>query len=87
MQLHCLILRKKFEVIVTMTNANRLDWLRFGVEGFLLSITGSAACGCANELYASYYDAFNMLSPILLGVGVVLLVVGIAGAALVKGTE
>ena len=67
--------------------ASRLDWIRFGVEGFLLSIIGSAACGCANELYASYYDVFNVLSPVLLGVGVVLLIVGIAGAALAKGTE
>lgn len=70
-----------------MTNASRLDWLRFGVESFLLSIIGSAACGCAYELYAPCYDVFNMLSPILLVVGVVLLIVGIAGAALTKSAE
>ena len=70
-----------------MKNKSRLEWLRFGVEGFLLSIIGSAACGCANELHAPYYDAFNMLSPILLGVGVVMLIIGIAGSALTKGGE
>jgi len=57
------------------------------VEGLLLSIIGSATCGCAAELYASFYDVFNMLSPVLLGIGVILLIVGIAGAALTKDAE
>lgn len=61
-----------------------LDKVRRGV---LLSIIGSATCGCAAELYASFYDVFNMLSPVLLGIGVILLIVGIAGAALTKDAE
>ena len=65
----------------------RLRWIRFGIECFLLSIIGSAACGCAYELYAPYNDVFNMLSTILLGIGAVLLIAGIAGAALVKDTD
>ena len=67
-----------------MKNTSRLEWLRFGVEGLLLSIIGSATCGCAYELYAPYNDVFNMLSPILLGIGAVLLIAGTAGAALTK---
>ena len=66
---------------------SRLGWIRFGIECFLLSIIGSAACGCAYELYAPYNDVFNMLSPILLGIGAVLLIAGIAGTALVKDTD
>ena len=70
-----------------MKGVSRLDWIKFGVEGLLLSIIGSATCGCAAELYASFYDVFNMLSPVLLGIGVILLIVGIAGAALTKDAE
>ena len=70
-----------------LKQVSRLDWIRFGVEGLLLSIIGSAACGCAAELYASFYDVFNMFSPVLLGVGVILLIVGIVGAVMTKSTE
>lgn len=70
-----------------MSMNSRLGWVRFGVDGFLLSIIGSAVCGCAERLGASFSDAFNILSPVLLGVGVVMLIIGIAGSALTKGGE
>ena len=65
-------------------DSKRLDWIRFGIEGFLLSIIGSAACACAYEMYAPMADAYNMLSLILMGIGVILLIVGIVGAAVTK---
>ena len=65
-------------------DSKRLDWIRFGIEGFLLSIIGSAVCACAYEMYAPMAHAYNMLSPILMGIGVILLIVGIVGAVVTK---
>ena len=65
-------------------DSKRLDWIRFGIEGFPLSIIGSAVCACAYEMYAPMADAYNMLSPILMGIGVILLIVGIVGAVVTK---
>ena len=70
-----------------MNNA-KLEWIKFGVYGFLLSIIGASTCGCAERLEVLIArDAFNMLTLILLVVGVVVLIVGIAGAVLAKDTE
>lgn len=70
-----------------MSKTSKMEWIRFGVNGFLLSIIGSAACGAAERLGPMMQDAFNILSPILLGVGVVLLIAGVTGAILTKNTE
>ncbi|MDY5678641.1 MAG: hypothetical protein SPF21_01640 [Candidatus Methanomethylophilaceae archaeon] len=48
----------------------------------------AATCGCAERLEVLIArDAFNMLTLILLVVGVVVLIVGIAGAVLAKDAE
>ena len=73
-------------IVILMGNA-RLDWLKFGIYGFLLSIIASASCGSACSLYANMYDAFNMLSFVLMIVAVVLLIVGIIGAVMCKNKD
>ena len=77
----------KMESIVIIMANTRLDWLKFGIYGFLLSIIASASCGSACSLYANMYDAFNMLSFVLMIVAVVLLIVGIIGAVLCRNKD
>lgn len=51
-------------------------------------IETATTCGCAERLEVLIArDAFNMLTLILLVVGVVVLIVGIAGAVLAKDAE
>ena len=51
-------------------------------------IETAATCGCAERLEVPIArGAFNMLTLILLVVGVVVLIVGIAGAVLAKDAE
>lgn len=70
-----------------MNSTSRFEWIRFGVYGFLLSLIGSATCGCAERMGALMSDAFNFMSLVLLGIGVIILIAGFAGAALVKKSE
>jgi hypothetical protein len=77
----------QIESIVIIMGNTRLDWLKFGIYGFLLSIIASASCGSAYSLYANMYDAFNMLSFVLMIVAVVLLIVGIIGVVLCKNKD
>ncbi len=68
-------------------NDSRLDWLKFGVFGFLLSIIASATCACANELYAYNMDLYNTLSWTLILVAIILLIMGLVGALFVKNKD
>ncbi len=70
-----------------MSNNSKLEWIQFGIYGFLLSMIGAATCGCAERLGALLQDAFNFMSIILLWIGVGILIAGIVGAVLVKNTE
>lgn len=69
-------------------NASKLNWIKFGIEGSLLSIIASATCSCADRLGAIVLDGgYNMLSLIMLVVGVVILIVGVVGAVFTKSDD
>lgn len=70
-----------------MAGNTRLDWVKFGVESFLLSLIASATCACARSLNTFMFDVFNIMSMVLLWIGILVLIAGFVGAALVKKTE
>lgn len=71
-----------------MNCASRLDWIKFGIYGFLLSIIGSAVCACATRMDPiTLGDVYNMMALILFGVGIILLVACVIGALFVKNDE
>lgn len=64
-----------------MTGTTRFDWIKFGVYGFLLSMIGSAACGCAAASgRIACWDVYNIMSIVLIPLGAALLIVGVIGA-------
>lgn len=70
-----------------MDCASRLDWIKFGIYGFLLSIIGSAVCACATRMDPiTLGDVYNMMTLLLFGMGIILLIAGMIGALFVKNS-